>query len=64
MNQNLGPEWISVETRLPQPGQRIQGVQPCCVWEELFDPAQPLDRMTHWRPLTNDFEYGDDIDED
>jgi hypothetical protein len=41
--------WTHVKDGLPAPGQPIV----CCnhgngVWQEVFDPHEPLGSMTHW----------------
>lgn len=47
-------EFISVTERLPQRGQRIQGLSRSGAWIETFDPSEPLGHMTHWRAVDDD----------
>jgi hypothetical protein len=42
--------WIDVRQQQPEPGQRIEGMSRSNCWTELWEPAEPLGHMTHWRP--------------
>jgi hypothetical protein len=50
--------WVAIEDGLPGVGRTIEGVHRNIIhgavyksnsWFEVFDPSEPLGRMTHWR---------------
>lgn len=44
-------DWISLLDRKPYAGQPIEGSSDTGSWLELWNPSEPIGKMTHWRPL-------------
>lgn len=57
-------EWVSVEDRLPEPGEQVIGLRPNKTWDRCecnpiyfeglpcwYMPEGPRDDITHWMPL-------------
>ena len=44
-------DWLDVKVTPPSHNQLIQGMSETGTWEEVWNEAEPLGTMTHWKPI-------------